>query len=100
VSVDGTYNNTNLTNDGFLETSLNMGYYDFTNAIPVNIKFKGFEKKIEKLNHLLMTLKKKIFLQIMSFLFLIGHMTLMIYLIIWIEIIINMYVELRNLVYI
>jgi hypothetical protein len=60
VSVDGTYNNTNLTNNGSLETSLNMSYHDFTNGIHVNIKFKGFEKKIEKLNHLLMTLKKNI----------------------------------------
>lgn len=45
VCVDGTYNNTNLLNNGSLETSLNMGYYDFTNKIPVNIKFKGKENK-------------------------------------------------------
>lgn len=45
VSVDGTYNNTNILNDGNLETSLNMGYFDFTNKIPVNITFKGSENK-------------------------------------------------------
>lgn len=37
VSVDGTYNNTNYDNDGKLETSLNMGYFDISNNIPLEI---------------------------------------------------------------
>jgi hypothetical protein len=45
VCIDGTYNNINLLNNHCLETSLNMGYYDFTNKIPVNIKLKGMESK-------------------------------------------------------
>lgn len=45
ICVDGTYNNTNINNDKNLETSLNMGYYDFSNKIPVNITFKGEENK-------------------------------------------------------
>jgi hypothetical protein len=59
VSVDGTYNNTNLKNNGSLETSLNMGYYDFTNAIPVNIKFKGFEKKNREIKSFIDDIEKK-----------------------------------------
>ena len=46
--VDGTYNNTNIKNDINLETSLNMGLYDATNYIPIELKLKGFEK-IKKL---------------------------------------------------
>jgi hypothetical protein len=42
VSVDKICDNTYLINNGSLETFLNMGYYDFTNGIHVNIKFKGF----------------------------------------------------------
>ena len=41
VGGDGTYNNTNLKRDKTLETSLNMGYYDITNGIPIDIDFKG-----------------------------------------------------------
>ena len=37
VAVDGTYNNTNYKKDGLLETSLNMGYFDITNKIPLEI---------------------------------------------------------------
>jgi hypothetical protein len=37
IAVDGTYNNTNYKNNGILETSLNMGYYDINNAIPVSL---------------------------------------------------------------
>lgn len=41
VAVDGTYNNTNLKKDKTLETSLNMGYYDVSNGIPIDINLKG-----------------------------------------------------------
>ncbi len=59
VSVDGTYNNTNILNDGSLETSLNMGYFDYTNKIPVNIKFKGAENKNKEINSFIEDIKNK-----------------------------------------
>ena len=37
VAVDGTYNNTNYNNEKKLETSLNMGYFDISNNIPIEI---------------------------------------------------------------
>ncbi len=37
IAVDGTYNNTNYNNNKILETSLNMGYFDILNSIPVKI---------------------------------------------------------------
>jgi len=37
VAVDGTYNNTNYKKDRKLETTLNMGYYDITNNIPLEL---------------------------------------------------------------
>jgi hypothetical protein len=58
VSVDGTYNNTNLINNDSLETSLNMGYCDFTNGIHVNIKFKGFEKKNISTNNVIFVIDR------------------------------------------
>jgi hypothetical protein len=59
VCVDGTYNNTNLLNDSSLETSLNMGYYDFTNKIPVNIKLKGMEGKNREIKSFIDDIKNK-----------------------------------------
>ena len=41
IAVDGIYNNTNIKNDKTLETSLNMGYYDVNNNIPIELTFKG-----------------------------------------------------------
>lgn len=58
ICVDGTYNNTNLYNDKNLETSLNMGYYDFSNKIPVNIKFKGKENKNKEIKSFIDDLEK------------------------------------------
>ena len=51
IAGDGTYNNTNLKRDKTLETSLNMGYYNVTDAIPIGIDFKGniINKEIESL---------------------------------------------------
>ena len=37
IAVDGTYNNTNYKKDLKLETTLNMGYYDITNNIPLEL---------------------------------------------------------------
>jgi hypothetical protein len=40
IAVDGTYNNTNFKNDKSLETTLNMGYYNVSQHIPINIELK------------------------------------------------------------
>jgi hypothetical protein len=37
IAVDGTYNNTNYKNDKKLETTLNMGYYNISDDIPLEI---------------------------------------------------------------
>ena len=57
--VDGTYNNTNILNDESLETSLNMGYYDYSNKIPVNIKFKGTENKNREISSFIKDIENK-----------------------------------------
>ena len=52
IAVDGTYNNTNFKNDKLLETTLNMGFYDITNEIPIDIVLKTYldkNKEIEAL---------------------------------------------------
>lgn len=57
IAVDGTYNNTNLNNKkGVLETSLNMGYFNIDNCIPIDITFNGIESK----NKEILQLKKYI----------------------------------------
>lgn len=43
IGVDGTYSN--IKGDKQLETSLNMGYYNITDRIPIDIEFKGIENK-------------------------------------------------------
>ncbi len=53
------YNNTNILNDGSLETSLNMGYFYYSNKIPVNIKFKGAENKNKEINSFIQDIKNK-----------------------------------------
>ena len=46
IAVDGTYNNTNIKNiKGCLETNLNMGYYNVTKNIPIDITYCGEENK-------------------------------------------------------
>lgn len=53
ISVDGTYNNTNIKNiKGYLETSLNMGFFDVTNDIPIELIFKGEELKNNEVSSL------------------------------------------------
>ena len=59
VCVDGTYNNTTISNDGNLESSLNMGYFDFNNKIPVNIKFKGVENKNKEIKSFIHDIENK-----------------------------------------
>lgn len=46
VAVDGTYNNTNIYNvKQFLETSLNMGFYNITDDIPFDLSFCSLKNK-------------------------------------------------------
>jgi hypothetical protein len=53
LSVDGTYNNTNIKNiKGYLETSLNMGFFDVSNDIPIELMFKGEESKNKEVSSL------------------------------------------------
>jgi hypothetical protein len=48
-ACDGTFNNTNSKNEkDILETSLNMGYYDITNDLLLEISLEGCKKKIMK----------------------------------------------------
>ena len=57
VAVDGTYNNTNIHNiKGNLETSLNMGFYNINECIPIDITFCNQENK----NKEILQLKKYI----------------------------------------
>jgi hypothetical protein len=57
IAVDGTYNNTNIHNDKKLETCLNMGYYDATNHIPIDLEIKGTEYKNKKIKSFIEHLK-------------------------------------------
>jgi hypothetical protein len=50
-ACDGTFNNTNSKNEkDILETSLNMGYYDITNDLPLEISLEGCKKKNNELS--------------------------------------------------
>ena len=59
IAVDGTFNNTNVNNNSDLETSLNMGYYDITNDIPLDLTFEGVNKKNSELSTLINYLSEK-----------------------------------------
>lgn len=51
--VDGTYTNTNVKNiKGYLETSLNMGFFDVNYDIPIELIFKGEESKNKEIEAL------------------------------------------------
>ena len=53
IAVDGTYTNTNVKNiKGYLETSLNMGFFDVSNDIPIELIFKGEESKNKEIESL------------------------------------------------
>lgn len=56
--VDGTYNITNIKNDGSLETSLNLGIYDITNKIPIDIQLKGQENKNKEIDSFIQYINK------------------------------------------
>ena len=58
VAVDGTYNNTNISNNKQLKTSLNMGYYDVTNGIPIELTFKGKDYKNKEIESLIDKIKE------------------------------------------
>ena len=48
IAVDGTYSNTNIdTKLGELQTSLNMGYYDVTNNVPIDLTYSGTKRNTE-----------------------------------------------------
>jgi hypothetical protein len=53
IAVDGTYTNTNIKNiKDYLETSLNMGFFDVTYDIPIELIFKGEESKNKEIDAL------------------------------------------------
>ena len=58
IAVDGTYNITNVKNDGSLETSLNLGIYDITNRIPIDIQLKGEENKNKEIESFIQYINK------------------------------------------
>ena len=58
IAVDGIYNNTNIKNDKTLETSLNMGYYDVNNNIPIELTFKGEQYKNREIDSLIEQLEQ------------------------------------------
>jgi len=48
IAVDGSNSNTNLNNNsGIAEVSLNMGYYDITNNIPIDLTYNGTNRNTE-----------------------------------------------------
>jgi len=62
LAVDGTFNNINsLNKKDNLETCLNMGYYDVTNDVPLEITIEGSNKKNNELSILQKYLKNNQF---------------------------------------
>jgi len=61
ICIDGTYSNTNINNNKKLETSLNMGYYDATNHIPIDLEFKGIEYKNKEIKSFIEYINKNNF---------------------------------------
>ncbi len=61
IAVDGTYSNTNIYNDKKLETCLNMGYYDCSNSLPIEIEIKGTEYKNCEIKSFIEFIKKNKF---------------------------------------
>lgn len=60
ISVDGTFNNTNINKfDKTLETSLNMGFYDTTNDLPFDLQFTGPNKKNTEIEQLKKYIEEK-----------------------------------------
>lgn len=61
IAVDGTYSNTNILNDKSLETTLNMGYYDATNHIPIDLELKDGNYKNKEIKSFVEHLEKNNF---------------------------------------
>ncbi len=61
IAVDGTYSNTNILNNKSLETTLNMGYYDATNRIPIDLELKDGDYKNKEIKSFIEYLEKKNF---------------------------------------
>ena len=61
IAVDGTYSNTNILNDKSLETTLNMGYYDATNHIPIDLELKNGDYKNKEIKSFIEHLEKNNF---------------------------------------
>lgn len=60
IAVDGTFNNTNIYNKkGILETCLNLGFYDISNDVPLDITLEGLKNKNVELKALKEYLKKE-----------------------------------------
>ena len=45
IIIDGVYSNTNLNQNGKVETAMNLGFYDNSNCVPIDIHFTGEGKK-------------------------------------------------------
>jgi hypothetical protein len=59
IAIDGTFNNTNIFNvKGYLETCLNMGFFDTENDIPIDLTFEGLKTKANELHVLINYIKK------------------------------------------
>ncbi len=58
VAVDGTYCNSNINKSNKIETSLNMGYYDISNNIPLDLTFNGSQNKNKEVKLLIDYVKK------------------------------------------
>jgi hypothetical protein len=52
IAVDGTYNNTNFKKDKTLETTLNMGYYDVSGCVPIDIELGKYDNKNKEIKSL------------------------------------------------
>ena len=58
-AVDGTYNNTSSNiKSGELQTSLNMGYFDSTIGLPIDLTFHGSENKNKEVFQFMQYLEK------------------------------------------
>lgn len=61
IAIDGTYSNTNILNNKLLETTLNMGYYDATNHIPIDLELKNGDYKNKEIKSFVEHLEKNKF---------------------------------------
>lgn len=45
IAIDGVYCNTNFLHNGTVETSMNLGFFDINNCVPIDLHFTGIGKK-------------------------------------------------------